>query len=105
MFFPPLEESDGETQKLKKFNHHSFFGNPFFHSLSGHCNKFLVLFAQDLIVNCLTALTALSIAIMLFIQMRMAEWGAGMGAVHAKQLILNEMMPKIVRIFGLCWPF
>ena len=56
MFFPPLVGSDGETQKLKKLNHHSFFGNPFYHWLSGHCNKFLVLFAQDLIVNCLTPL-------------------------------------------------
>jgi len=55
MFFPPLVESDGETQKLKKLNHHSFFGNPFYHWLSGHCKKFLVLFAQDLIVNCLIA--------------------------------------------------
>jgi hypothetical protein len=53
MFFPPLLESDGETQKLKKLNHHSFFGNPFYHWLSGHCKKNLVLFAQDLIVNCL----------------------------------------------------
>ena len=48
MFFPPLVESDGETQKLKKLNHHSFFGNPFYHWLSGHCKKILVLFAQDL---------------------------------------------------------
>jgi hypothetical protein len=53
MFFPPLVGSDGETQKLKKLNHHSFFGNPFNHWLSGHCNKSLVLFAQDLLVNCL----------------------------------------------------
>jgi len=35
MFFPPLVESDGETQKLKKLNHHSFFRNPFYHWLSG----------------------------------------------------------------------
>jgi len=53
MFFPPLVGSDGKTHKLKKLNHHSFFGNPFYHWLSGHCNKFLVFFAQDLIVNCL----------------------------------------------------
>ena len=53
MFFPPLVESDGETQRLKKLNHHSFFGNTFYHWLSGHCKKFLVLFVQDLIVNCL----------------------------------------------------
>jgi hypothetical protein len=57
MFFPPLVESDEETQKLKKFNHHSFFGNPCFHWISGHGNKFLVLFAKDLIVNCLTLQT------------------------------------------------
>jgi len=49
MFFPPLMESDGATKKLKKFNHHSFSGNPFYNWLSGHCKKFLVLFAQDLI--------------------------------------------------------
>jgi hypothetical protein len=54
MFFLPLVGSDGETQKLKKLDHHSFLGNLFYHRLSGHCNKFLVLFAQDLIVNCLT---------------------------------------------------
>ena len=36
MFFLLLVESDGETQKLKKLNHHSFFGNPFYHWLSGH---------------------------------------------------------------------
>jgi len=48
MFFPPLVISDGETQKLKKLNHHSFFGKTFYHWLSGHCKKFLVLFAQDL---------------------------------------------------------
>jgi len=53
MFFPSLVGSDGETHKLKKLNHHSFFGNPSYHWLSGHC-KFIVLFAQDLIVNCLT---------------------------------------------------
>ena len=29
----------------------------------------------------------------------MAEWG------HAKRLILNEMMPEIVRILGQYWPF
>jgi len=57
LFFPPLVESDEEKQKLKKFNHHSFFGNPCFHWLSGHGNKFLVLFAKDLIVNCLTLQT------------------------------------------------
>jgi len=35
MFFQPLVGSDGETQKPKKLNHHSFFGNPFYHWLSG----------------------------------------------------------------------
>jgi hypothetical protein len=54
MFFPQLVGLDGETQKLKQLNHHSFFENPFSHWLFGHCNKFFVLFAQDLIVNCLT---------------------------------------------------
>ena len=54
MFFPPLVGSTGEPHKLKKLNHHSFFGNPFYHWLSGHCTNFLVFFAQDLIVNCLT---------------------------------------------------
>ena len=54
MFFPPLVRSAAETHKLKKLNHHSFLGNPFYHWLSGHCNKFLVFFTQDLIVNCLT---------------------------------------------------
>ncbi len=39
---------------VKKLSRHSFFGNPFYHWLSGHCNRSLVLFAQDLIVNCLT---------------------------------------------------
>ena len=53
MFFPLLVGSAGEPNKLKKLNHHSFFGNPFYHWLSGHCNNFLVFFAQDLIVNCL----------------------------------------------------
>ena len=56
MFVPPSVGSDGGTQKLKKLNHHSFFGNPFYPALaglSGHCNKFPVLFAQDLVVNCL----------------------------------------------------
>ena len=57
MFFPPVVGTDGETQKLKKLNHHSCSGNPFYHWLSGHCNKFLVLFAQDLIVNGLTLQT------------------------------------------------
>lgn len=54
MFFPLLVGSAVETHKLKKLKHHSFFGNPFYHWLSGHCNKFLVFFAHDLIVNCLT---------------------------------------------------
>jgi len=54
MFFPPLVGSDGETLKLKKLNHHSFSAIPFYNWLSGHCNKFLVLFAQNLIVNCRT---------------------------------------------------
>ena len=35
MFFLPLVGSDGETQKLKKFDHHSFFENPFYHWFSG----------------------------------------------------------------------
>jgi hypothetical protein len=54
MFFPLLVRSGGETHKLKKLKHHSFFGNPFYHWLSGYCNEFLVFFTQDLIVNCLT---------------------------------------------------
>ena len=54
MFFLPSVGSDGETQKLIELKHHSFLGNPFYHWLSGHCSKFLVLFTQDLIVNCLT---------------------------------------------------
>jgi len=40
----------------KKLNQHSFFGNPFHPALaglSGHCKKFLVLFAQNSIGNCL----------------------------------------------------
>ena len=53
MFFPPLVGSDGETQKPKKLNHHSFFGNPFYHWLCGNYKKFLVFFTQDLIGNCL----------------------------------------------------
>ena len=43
MFFPPLVGSDGETQKLKKLNHKSFFGNPLQPRLSYHYKKF---FAQ-----------------------------------------------------------
>ena len=54
MFFPPSVGSDGETQKLKELKPPSFLGNPFYHWLSEHYNKFLVLFTQDLIVNCLT---------------------------------------------------
>ena len=29
----------------------------------------------------------------------------GMGSGHAKELILNGMMPQIVRILPLYWPF
>lgn len=31
-----------------------FFGSPFYHWLSVHCNRFLLLFAQVLILNCLS---------------------------------------------------
>ena len=41
-----------KSNNLKKLNDHSFFGNPFYHWLSGHHKQFLVLFAQDF-VNCL----------------------------------------------------
>jgi len=44
-----------KSNNLKKLNDHSFFGNPFYHWISGHHKKFLVLFAQDLIVNCLSS--------------------------------------------------
>jgi long-subunit acyl-CoA synthetase (AMP-forming) len=34
-------------------NDRSFFGNSFYHWLSGNCKKFLVFFSQDSIGNCL----------------------------------------------------
>ena len=45
--------SDVGNAKAEKLNQHSSFGNPFYHWLSGHCKKFLVLFAQKSIGNCL----------------------------------------------------
>ena len=46
MFCAPLVGFDGETQQVKKLNHYSFFGTPFYHWFSGHCKKFLVLFPR-----------------------------------------------------------
>ena len=42
-----------KSNNLKKLNSHSFFGTPLYYWLSEHCKKFLVLFAQNSIVNCL----------------------------------------------------
>jgi len=45
-----------KSNNLKKLNGHSFLRNPRYHWLSGHCKKFLVLFAQNSIGNCLIVL-------------------------------------------------
>jgi len=42
-----------KSNNLKKLNGHSFLRNPRYHWLSGHCKKFLVLFAQNSIGNCI----------------------------------------------------
>ena len=45
-----------KSNNLKKLNNHSFLGNPLYQWLSGHFKNFLVLFAQNSIVNCLKCL-------------------------------------------------
>jgi len=47
-----------KSNNLNKLNDHLFFGNPFYYWLFGHHQKFLVLFTQDLLDNCLFRKTA-----------------------------------------------
>ena len=47
-------ESRGtKIKQPEKLNSHSLFGNQVYHWVSWHCKKFLVLFAQNSIGNCL----------------------------------------------------